>query len=322
MLSSKEYKKLLLDLLLIRTLEEKIILEYQKKKIRCPVHLSIGQEASSVGICNNLLKNDQIVLSHRCHASYIAKGGSIKKMISEMYGKSNGCSGGKSGSMHLFDKENGILASVPIVASGIPLAVGAALYFKINKIKNISVAFYGDAAIEEGIFHESINFAAVKKLPILFVCENNNYSCYTGLNQRQPKNLIKKIGSSYNIKTKNLAGNNTIKIYSESKKIIKEIRNNGSPQILLINSFRKFEHCGTEIDDNLNYRNKNEIIKGNNNCPVKFLKNYYIKNNILKKKNINKIELAQKSYINNIFSNVEKYKNINMKKKMKEIYAK
>jgi pyruvate dehydrogenase E1 component alpha subunit len=322
MLSSKEYKKLLLNLILIRTIEEKIILEYQKKKIRCPVHLSIGQEASSVGICNNLLKNDQIVLSHRCHASYIAKGGSVKKMISEMYGKSNGCSGGKSGSMHLFDKENGILASVPIVASGIPLAVGAALYFKINKIKNISVAFYGDAAIEEGIFHESINFAAVKKLPILFVCENNNYSCYTGLNQRQPKNLIKKIGNSYNIKTKNLEGNNTIKIYSESKKIIKEIRNNGFPQILLINSFRKFEHCGTEIDDNLNYRNKSEIIKGNNNCPVKFLKNYYIKNNILKKKDITKIELAQISYINNIFSNVEKYKNINMKKKMKEIYAK
>ena len=315
------HKKILKNLITIRSVEEKIVEEYDKQEIRCPVHLSVGQEASSVGICLNLKKKDQIVLSHRCHSSYIAKGGSINKMVSELYGKSSGTNFGKAGSMHLFDKENGILASIPIVSSGIPMAVGAALNFKLKRSNNIGVAFYGDAAIEEGIFHESLNFAATKKLPILFVCENNNYSCYTNLNERQPKNLLKKIGLPFDIKTTRLSGKNTLDIFKASKKIIKEIRKNSTPQIILIDCFRKYEHCGPLIDDNLKYRTKKEINLGNSHCPVKFYKKYVINKKIFSKSFVEKLEKNEIYKIKKIFEKVKKQKNIRMSKKLQMIYA-
>ena len=321
MQSKKDIRNILKNLIIIRAIEEKIVKEYSNQEIRCPVHLSVGQEATSVGICLNLRKKDQIVLSHRCHSSYIAKGGSIKKMISELYGKSSGTNFGKAGSMHLFDKENGVLASIPIVSSGIPMAVGAALNFKLKKLKNIGVAFYGDAATEEGIFHESLNFAATKKLPILFVCENNNYSCYTNLDERQPKNFLKKIGSSYNIKTNILSGKNAIKIFNSSKKIISEIRKNSYPQIILINCFRKYEHCGPLIDDDLKYRSKTEIKIGNLGCPVNFFKKKVISKKIFTKSFVEKMEKKQIKKINKIFEIVKKEKSKKMNKNLKKIYA-
>ncbi len=316
-----DYNNILKNLITIRSVEEKIVEEYSNQEIRCPVHLSVGQEAISVGVCLNLRKEDQIVLSHRCHSSYIAKGGSIKKMVSELYGKSSGSSFGKAGSMHLFDKENGVLASIPIVSSGIAMAVGAALNFKLKKLNNISVAFYGDAAIEEGIFHESLNFAAAKKLPILFVCENNNYSCYTNLKERQPKNLLKKIGLPFDIKTTHLSGKNALNIFKSSKKIIKQIRKNSYPQILLVDCFRKYEHCGPLIDDNLEYRAKNEIYKGNSQCPVKFFKKYVINKKIFSKSYVEKLERNEIYKIGKIFKNVRREKNVIMSKKLKMIYA-
>ena len=320
MQSKKNYKNILKNLITIRLVEENIVKEYSNQDIRCPVHLSVGQEAISVGICLNLKKKDQIVLSHRCHSSYIAKGGSIKKMISELYGKSSGTNFGKAGSMHLFDKDNGVLASIPIVSSGIPMAVGAALNFKLKKLKNIGVAFYGDAATEEGIFHESLNFAATKKLPILFVCENNNYSCYTNLEERQPKDFLEKIGNSFNIKTNRLSGQNAMKVFNSAKKIINEIRKNSYPQIILIDCFRKYEHCGPLIDDHLKYRSKIEIEKGRLNCPVKYFKKHVISKKIFSKSFLEKLEKKKKKKIKK-FLKLSKEKNYKMSRKLKTIYA-
>lgn len=318
----KQYLKLILEnLIKIRLIEEKIVDEYPKQEMRCPVHLSIGQEATSVGVCLNLKKKDQIVLSHRCHAPYLAKGGSPKKMVAELYGKKNGTNFGKAGSMHLFDKEKGVLASIPIVSSGIPMAVGAALKFKLKKLKNIGVAFFGDGSVEEGIFHESINFASSKKIPVLFVCENNNYSCYTNLKERQPKNLLKKIGIPFNVKTTIADGKNAIEIFYKSKKIIEEIKRTSNPQILLVNSFRKYEHCGTNIDDGLGYRTQKEILSGNKNCPVKFIKNFLIKNNIFTKKFILDFETKEKKKIDKMFLDVKRMKNHRMSPTLKKIYA-
>jgi len=173
MIKNLDIKKLFLNILKIRILEETISENYQKQKMRCPIHLSIGQEAIAAGICQNLNDKDQVISNHRCHAHYLAKGGSVKKMIAELHGSPDGCSGGRGGSMHLFDEKKGVLTSVPIVSSSIPVGVGAALYFKYLNKKNISVIFFGDAAIEEGVFYESLNYAKLLSLPVLFVCENN-----------------------------------------------------------------------------------------------------------------------------------------------------
>ena len=224
MINNNNLKNLYKDILKIRMVEEGISDRYSEQEMRCPIHLSIGQEAIAVGVCKNLNDKDQIVSNHRCHAHYLAKGGDINKMINEFYGNSDGCTGGRGGSMHLFDQNKGILSSVPIVSSAIPLGIGAGFSFKYNKKNNVAVIFLGDAAIEEGVFYESLNYAKILSLPILFVCENNLFSCFTDIKERQPKNLIKNISKTFNIKTSFLNGNDTINIFNKTKKIINEIR--------------------------------------------------------------------------------------------------
>ena len=170
----------------IRLVEEAIASKYSEEKMRCPVHLSIGQEAIAVGVCANLTNEDLVLSTHRAHAHFLAKGGNLRSMIAEIYGKVTGCSKGMGGSMHLIDKPSGFMGSTAIVGNTIPVAAGLALAFKIQKSSSISCAFFGDGAVEEGAFYESVNFAALHKLPILFICENNLYSVYSGLGVRQP----------------------------------------------------------------------------------------------------------------------------------------
>ena len=162
--------KIYKSILEIRTVEELIAENYNKQKMRCPVHLSIGQESVPVAVCNNLKKYDEVVTAHRSHAHYLAKGGSIKSMISELHGKENGCAKGLGGSMHLMDLKANVTAAVPIVGSTLPIGVGKAWANKLKKNSNLVVIFFGDGATEEGVFLESLDFAALHKLNILFVC--------------------------------------------------------------------------------------------------------------------------------------------------------
>ena len=175
------------SMLRIRLVEESIAERYSEEKMRCPTHLSIGQEAISVGVCSNLSIEDKVLSTHRAHAHYLAKGGCLKSMLAEIYGKVTGCSKGMGGSMHLIDKSVGFMGSTAIVGNTIPVAVGLGLALKLKKEKLISCVFFGDAAVEEGVFFESINFAIIHNLPVLFICENNLYSVYSGLDVRQPK---------------------------------------------------------------------------------------------------------------------------------------
>ena len=245
-------------MLLIRLVEEQISLKYKNQKMRCPIHLSVGQEAAAVGVCLNLKKKDKIFSTHRCHAHYLAKG-NLQKMISEIHGKPSGCCGGRGGSMHLFDLNAGIMSSVPIVGSSIPLAAGSALNDKIDKAENITSVFFGDAAIEEGVFHETMNFASLYKLPIVFVCENNLYSCYTHLNERQPKRDISKLASAHNTKFFSIKNDKFQDIFNVSKIATEYVRKFSKPCMIEINTWRFLEHCGPDNDDNLNYRNKQKI---------------------------------------------------------------
>ena len=171
----------------IRLTEETIAKRYSEQKMRCPTHLSIGQEGVASGVCANLTNEDIVLSTHRAHAHYIAKGGSLDSMIAEIYGKATGCSKGKGGSMHLIDKSCGFFGSTAIVGNTIPVATGVALSLQLRNTECLSCVFFGDGSVEEGAFYEAVNFAALKNLPILFVCENNLYSVYSSLNVRQPK---------------------------------------------------------------------------------------------------------------------------------------
>jgi TPP-dependent pyruvate/acetoin dehydrogenase alpha subunit len=282
-LASKFY----FSMLRIRMVEEKIAELYSEQEMRCPVHLSIGQEAIAVGICEHLNRQDIVMSAHRAHAHYLAKGGNLKAMLAELYGKSTGCAMGKGGSMHLVDLEAGFFAAVPIVGSTIPIAVGVAWAFKLKKSRNIVTVFLGDGATEEGVFFESLDFASLKNVPILFVCENNFYSVYSQLDVRQsPDRKIAGLAESHGIKTYTGDGNNINQVSEIAKEAIEYIKDNNAPTFIELETFRMLEHCGPNGDDELGYRKKGELDKWLKRDPLNTFETLLIKNNQLSKDNI------------------------------------
>ena len=244
----------------IRSVEEKIADVYPENEIRCPTHLSIGQEAVPASISQCLSKSDFAVSTHRGHAHYLAKGGDLNSMIAELYGKSTGCSKGKGGSMHLIDTNCGFMGTSAIVGNSIPLGVGLGLSISLKKTQNLSCIFLGDGAIEEGVFYESLNFAVLKNLPILFICENNLYSVYSPLEVRQPQNRsITSIASSIGSKVAKCDGNDAIKSYFLLENVVKKIKEEGGPWFLEFETYRWREHCGYNYDNNIGYRTEEEF---------------------------------------------------------------
>ena len=293
----KLIKNLYTKLFRIRKTELEIARKYPEQKIRCPVHLSIGQESIPVGVCENLFKSDSVVSSHRSHAHYLSKGGNLKKMIAEIYGKESGCALGRGGSMHLIDLNVNLFASVPIVGSTIPIGVGRAWANKLNNTKNVVVIFIGDGATEEGVFFESIDFAKLHNLRILFVCEDNQFSVYSGKEKRQSKfRDISKITKSFGLRTIYLKDHDLLEVYHSSRKLIKYIRNKSQPCLLKVDTFRELEHCGPFNDDHLKYRNIKNIKYWKKNCQVDKYKK------ILRKKKILNLETLEKKIKNEILN--------------------
>ena len=268
--------KLLKMMIRIRSLEERIASEYSSQEMRCPTHLSIGQEAAAAGVGLALSKKDVAVSSHRGHGHYIGKGGNLKRMMAEIYGKATGCSMGRGGSMHLIDREVGFEGTTAIVGNSIPVGVGLGLALQANRKKNVSVVFLGDGAIEEGAFYESANFAVVRNLPVLFVCENNLYSVYSPLNVRQPKNRkIYKMVRAMGISAQHGNGNDVEEVARKVKHAKTMILKSGGPQFLEFDTYRWREHCGPNFDNNIGYREESEFLKWKKKDP---LKNFYSEN--------------------------------------------
>ena len=315
--------KLLKEMVRIRSTEEKISSKYKNWEMRCPVHLSIGQEAIAVGVCENLDKNDKIVTTHRSHAHYLAKGGSLNGMIAELHGKETGCAKGLGGSMHLIDLKAGVYAAVPIVGSTIPIGTGIAWANKLKRNKGIVVAFFGDGATEEGVFFESLDFAALHKLPILFICENNEYSVYSHISKRQSKKRdILKIAKSMGVNSLKVSGNSVEKIFLESKKIIKKNKKNSGPYLIEFKTYRNLEHCGPNNDDKLGYRKKNYLNFWKHKCPVKNYTNYLKSKKSLSNKNELIIKKKIENEINKAFKFAKESKFPNKELLNKFIYAK
>ncbi len=268
---SREARLMLHRLMLkIRRTEERIRKLYPEGDMRCPTHFSIGQEAVAAGICANLQRDDYVISAHRSHAHYIAKGGNLRAMFAELYGKVDGCASGKGGSMHLIDLSVNFLGCVPIVGGTIPIGVGAAFGTMLQDSNAISAVFFGDAAVETGVFHESLNFAAMQQLPVLFVCENNLYSVNTPLDIRQPANrTIADLGRGHGIVSLQCDGQTVEEVHGLTRDTIAGMRRDGGPALIEFKTYRWVEHCGPLDDIHLGYRTQKELDDWMARCPIK-----------------------------------------------------
>lgn len=261
-------RSLLRSMLRIRRTEEELASRYSMQEMRCPMHLCIGQEAIAVGVCSSLEKTDRVYSNHRAHGHYLAKGGDLFAMVAEIYGKATGCCSGRGGSMHLIDIQSGFMGATPIVGGTVPVAVGSAWKSALTADGCVTVVFFGDGCFEEGVLHESMNFASLHQLPIIFVCENNEFSVYTHRSERQPNRPIFRIAEAHGLSAFSADGNNVGEVYEISNKAINQARTGGGPQFLEFRTYRWREHCGPNFDDDLNYRTACDIDRGIAACPI------------------------------------------------------
>jgi pyruvate dehydrogenase E1 component alpha subunit len=268
-------------MLLIRLFEEKIVEMYPLQDMKSPVHLYIGQEAIAAGVCANLTNEDYVFTTHRSHGHCLAKGSKPEALYAEFYGRVSGCCRGKGGSMHPVDPENGILGTTAIVGGNIPLATGTALASKMRRDGRVSVAFFGDGASEEGTFHESLNFASLKQLPVVFVCENNFYATNSHVSARQPHDSIAKRAAGYEMPGLQANGNEVLEIYTKAREAIHRAREGKGPTLLECRTYRWKGHVGPDCDYEKGCRPKSELEDWMKECPIELFKNYLMGSNTI-----------------------------------------
>jgi TPP-dependent pyruvate/acetoin dehydrogenase alpha subunit len=254
------YESLYRSLYRLRRVEEEIARIYPTDKLKSPVHLSIGQEAIAVAVCSALAPSDIVFGTYRGHAVYLAKGGNLKAMLAEMYGKATGCTRGKGGSMHLIDVEAGVMGTSAVVGTTIANAVGYAYAAKLKRTGQVVVSFFGDGATEEGVFAESLNFAVLKKLPIVFVCENNGYAIHTHQTKRQGLPDICGRARSHGIDAALIENNDVLKLHERATASTNALREGttGGPLFFECRTYRWKEHVGPNDDFQLGYRTREE----------------------------------------------------------------
>jgi pyruvate dehydrogenase E1 component alpha subunit len=258
-------------LLKVRLTEELLAQRYREQEMRTPAHFGSGQEAVAVGVCHALRNDDVVFTHHRSHNHYLAKGGSAYELAAELYGRADGCSGGRGGSVHLTAPEVGFIASSAILGETTSVAVGAALAFKMDNVDRVAVTFFGEGAMDEGSFYESINYASIKKLPVLFVCENNLYATESPLSVRQATgtDLCERV-RSFKVSAKRIDGNDVLEVFQTTQSILEELRAGKGPYFLECMTYRWREHVGPFFDHELkrNYRTREEVEGWIARCPV------------------------------------------------------
>jgi len=257
------------SMLRIRLVEEAIAEAYPRQEMRCPVHLSIGQEAVAAGTAAALSRGDLAMSGHRSHAHYLAKGGDLRAMLAELMGRQDGCCHGRGGSMHLIDQSVGFIGAVPIVGSTIPIAVGLAFADKLRGQTKVTAAFFGEAATEEGVFHESANFASLHRLPVIFVCENNLYSVYSPMSVRQPSHReVFQQAQGHGIPAEQVDGNDPEAVFLSVKKARSRAASGGGPTFIEYKTYRWREHCGPGFDNHIGYREEAEFLEWKKKDPL------------------------------------------------------
>jgi TPP-dependent pyruvate/acetoin dehydrogenase alpha subunit len=307
----------------IRIVEERIAAEYAKGEMRCPVHLSIGQELVSAVVGMAQEKLDTAVSSHRAHAHYLAKGGDLYRMIAEIFGRVTGCCKGRGGSMHLIDLSVGFLGSSAIVGNSIPVGVGAGFTHKLDKSGQLAFTFFGDGATEEGAFYESVNFAVVNKIPVVFLCENNLYSVYTDLAPRQPNSRrIHEMVAAMGLRSFEISSLDPEACLKETLQHVAWARKNQTPIFLEYKTYRWLEHCGPNDDDDLEYRPSGELQSWKSQDPLDVLRELLIDKYSVPVSEFDKILILITAEVNQVFEKVRKDPFPTLSESMQDTYAK
>lgn len=273
------YLTLYREMFRIRAFEESLVRYILNGEIKTPCHLYTGQEGVAVGVCQALAEDDYVFGNHRSHGHYLAKGGDIKKLAAEIWGKKAGCCKGKGGSMHLIAPECGFMGATPIVGGTIGVALGAALAIKIKAERKVTVSFFGDGAAGEGVLYEALNFAALYKLPIIFVCENNFYSTHMPLSKCRVNDDICGIAEAFNVNYMRIDGNDVVSVFEFAQIAAEECRNDQGPQFVQCDTYRLRGHVGP--DDNIqgehtDIRPAEEVSKWRLNDPLTVFFDLYV----------------------------------------------
>lgn len=255
-------------MVLIRAVEDRIGELVLAGEIKTPCHLSIGQEAIPAGVCAALQPDDSLWGGHRSHGHYLAKGGDLRAMMAEIFGKATGCARGRGGSMHLVDTAQGVFGTVPLVAATIPLAVGAALSAKLRRTGQVAVAFFGDGATDEGHFHESLNLAALYRLPVLFVCENNFYSTHLTMKERRAKDNIVESADLHGLSGERVDGNDVMAVRGAADQAVQRARAGEGPTLLECRTYRWRGHVGPAADLEVGEDRRRELDEWRQRDPI------------------------------------------------------
>jgi len=275
---------------LVRKVELKIEEHYHEDEMKTPVHLALGQEAVAVGVCAHLRREDYIFSNHRSHAHYLAKGGGVKGLMAELYCKETGCSKGRGGSMHLIDKAVGHLGSSSMVGGAIPHAVGAAFAIKMQKKDLVAVSFFGDAASEQGVFYESMSWAKMNDLPVIFICENNHYSVYSHIHVRQPPSDIALRPKAFDIHSRKIDGMNVVEVYENVAEAMDHARSGRGPYFLECVVQRWRDHAGAGDPRREFYRTPAEQDESFWRDPIKDFREQLLKDGVIEEKEFNDID--------------------------------
>jgi len=277
----------------IRACEESLVEPIQDRDVRCPCHLYSGQEAVAAGICAALDDQDYIFGNHRSHGHYLAKGCDMSELVAEIYGCEAGCSLGRGGSMHLIDPQKGMLGAAPIVAGTISLAMGAALAASIRGDNRVAVTFFGDGATGEGVLYECLNFAALKKLPMVFICENNFYATHMPVRECRVENSIYRVGEPFCMPSYSIDGNDVLSVYETGKMAVDRCRKGEGPVFIECQTYRFRGHVGP--DDNIqgchtDIRPREEVDSWLQKDPIKRFEHYLLSNKLIEKRVLDTIE--------------------------------
>lgn len=270
-LSKTKIMEMLEKMLTIRFSEERIAQRVTEKKIFTPCHLYIGQEACAVGVCGALDDTDYVFSNHRSHGHFLAKGGDMKRFFAEVYCREDGCSGGRGGSMHLCQPEKGLLGSSSIVAGVLGIGIGPGFRSKILGEDRVSVIFHGDCVPEEGIWHESLNFSAIMKLPVIYICENNLYAASSALEDRRVMDNISDLAAAHGLQTQIVDGNDLFVVYNAMSAAVERARAGEGPQFIELRTYRWLGHVGPRDDIDVGLRDYDELMHWKARCPIKNL---------------------------------------------------
>lgn len=293
-MNAQKGQQLLYQMQLIRRFEEKSAEQYTKAKIRGFLHLYVGEEAIAVGVIQALTDEDNILTTYREHGHALARGLSPESVMAEMYGKQEGCSMGRGGSMHLFDVSKRFYGGNAIVAGHLPIAVGMALASKKQHKKNITCCFFGEGAAAEGEFHESMNLAALWNVPVLFVCENNMYAMGTALKYTHSILELEKKGMAYGIDSDAVDGMDLIAVINATDKAVTKIKETGKPYFLVCNTYRFRAH--SMFDAEL-YREKSEVEEWKKRDPIAIFKKHLLLEKLTTEQEISAIEARIESEV-------------------------